>query len=181
MLTQERLKEVLHYNEQTGDFTWLEARGNRSVGSKAWTKTKKGYLQLRIDEKYHLAHRLAWMYVHGDFPESALDHMNLDRCDNRIANLRLATASQNQYNTGIRSDSTTGVKGVSFHKASRRYRAAITSRGETTILGYFATIAEAAKAYAAAADRIHGDFARARRIAVDADEKVIEDTSILGF
>ena len=181
MLTQERLKEVLYYNEATGDLTWLEARGNRSIGSVAGTKTKKGYLQIRVDEKFYLAHRLVWMYVHGEFPASALDHINLDRCDNRLANLRLATASQNQYNTGVRKDSVTGVKGVSWHKASKRYKAAITSRGVTTILGYFGTIAEAATAYASAADRLHGDFARARRIHVDATDKTVENVTILGL
>ncbi|WP_278445217.1 HNH endonuclease [Stutzerimonas kunmingensis] len=180
MLTQERLKELLSYDPATGVFTWKKARGNKPAGSTAGT-VNHGYLVTKCDKIGYLNHRLAWLYVHGSFPELEIDHINRDKADNRLCNLRLATTSQNQHNAAVRSDSTTGVKGVSLHRPSNKYRAAICVKGERTVLGYFTTIAEAAAAYAYAADRLHGDFARARRIDVDASEKLIEDTSILGF
>jgi hypothetical protein len=166
MLTQERLKELLTYNPETGVFTRNFAKGNRAAGSVTGC-LNKGYLRTTCDKHPYANHRLAWLYVHGVMPELDVDHINRDKSDNRICNLRLATASQNQFNAGPRSDSTTGIKGVSWVKAIKKFKAAICVRGERTILGYFPTVVEAAAAYARAADRLHGDFARASRIEVD--------------
>lgn len=166
LITQTQLKELLHYDPQTGIFTWKVARGSKAAGSLAGTDNR-GYLVTRLFRVGYANHRLAWLYMYGKFPELDIDHINRVKHDNRIVNLREATASQNQQNTTAHRDSTTGVKGVSWSKRSRRYRAAISVGGKRTIIGYYGSISEAAIAYAKAADSLHGDFARAHRISVD--------------
>jgi hypothetical protein len=165
MLTQARLKELLTYDAATGVFTRNVARGNKPAGAATGTQNN-GYLSTRCDGRGYFNHRLAWLYVYGCLPDLQVDHINRDKKDNRICNLRLATASQNQHNARARTDSTTGIKGVTWTK-SGKLKAQICVRGERTILGYYPTLVEAAAAYASAADRLHGDFARADRIHLD--------------
>lgn len=91
MLTQARLKELFHYDKETGAFTHIKARRGVRVGKILGCLANNGYLVIRADGKLYLAHRLAWMYVHGAFPPDQLDHINRMRTDNRLCNLRLAT------------------------------------------------------------------------------------------
>jgi hypothetical protein len=101
-LTQERLKELLHYDPETGIFTNLTQRGGHAKkGAVAGTKNSIGYVCIRIDYDQYRAHRLAWLYVYGEFPEKFIDHMNEIRDDNRIINLRLATHQENLHNIFI--------------------------------------------------------------------------------
>jgi len=161
-ITQERLKELLNYNPETGDFIWrVDRNGHVKAGMVAGNiHYKHGYREIRIGSKLYKAHRLVWLYVHGEMPVSFLDHINNDRSDNRLSNLRLATINQNAQNQKIRSNNTTGYKGVTFVKRVGRYWAQIFVNGKIKSLGYYHTPEEAHAAYCKGADKYFGEFAR---------------------
>lgn len=121
----------------------------------------KRYVGIGIDGHTFLAHRLAWAWMTGEWPRIDVDHRNLIKTDNRWANLRLGGACGNMQNKAIYRNNTSGFKGVSFHKASQRWRAVIKANRQVVQLGGFDTAAEAGAAYAEAAARLHGEFARA--------------------
>jgi len=150
-LTQARLKELLNYDEKTGDFTWKENRGGTAKTDKiAGHKKANGYIYISIDCKTYSGHRLVWLYVHGYIPELEIDHTNRIKSDNRILNLREVSHSCNMQNYGVRSNNITGIRGISFHKKSKKFRAEITINKKTIYLGIFASKFTAAKARAAA-------------------------------
>lgn len=157
MLTQERLKELLHYNPETGILVWISnsgSRGNYNAGAVAGGKHKCGYLHTHIDRKAYLIHRLAWLYVYGHFPPHHIDHINGVRCDNRISNLRLATESENAQNRRLpQKNNKIGMIGVSKHRG--RYRASISMNKKWHFLGSFDTSEEASKAYLKAKRLLH--------------------------
>lgn len=155
----ERIRSLLDYDPDTGVFRWREAVGGRMAGQSAGTLHSKGYRRIKLDGRHHFAHRLAWLYVTGEWPDRAIDHMNGDKTDNRIANLRLATASENNMNMGVRRFSKTGLKGVSPQR--KKYMAQISANGKRHYLGLFQTPEEAHQAYLQRARELHGDFARA--------------------
>jgi len=150
MLTQARLKEVFHYDPESGVFTRLKGRG---AGS-----NHAGYLYLSIDQTQYLAHRLAFLYMLGGMPER-VDHRDCNKRNNAWANLRPATAGQNMHNVGRRKDNASGVKGVSFCQRTGKWRAAISHDKKWRHLGWFQSIDAAANAYAIAAKNLHQDFA----------------------
>ena len=160
-VTQSDLKELFSYNESTGDFTRLKSGGGRNnkIGAIAGCLQNKGYVHISIKGKLYLAHRLAWLYTQGQWPEDQIDHVNGIRNDNRVSNLREATQSQNQANTGSQTNSKSGVKGVSWHKAKGKWQAQISINSKLKYLGYFTDINEAAQAYHIAAEHYHGEFA----------------------
>lgn len=160
ILTQARLKELVSYHPETGLFTWIKPPINRwvEVGDVAGSSTNKGYCQLMLSGKTYSQHRLAWLYVYGYFPESLIDHINGCPGDNSITNLRLATQSQNLFNSVKQSRNTSGFKGVSWHKWSKKWQASITVKGVPKHLGYFQEIEDAATAYNDAAKELHGSF-----------------------
>lgn len=138
MITQERLKELFHYNPDTGDFTRLTSVcGTAMTGASAGWIASNGYLYIGVDYKKHLLHRLAWLYTYGKFPLDEIDHINHIRVDNRISNLREATRKENGRNTSLHSDNTSGVSGVSWHKRAKKWRARITVDHEEKFLGHF--------------------------------------------
>jgi hypothetical protein len=155
-LALDRLREVLHYDQQTGIFHWIVRRGPRLAGSIAGTVHVDGYAQIRIDGKLYMAHVLAWFYVHERWPNDQLDHKNMVKSDNRISNLRDATISQNLGNTGKRSLNSSGDKGVYFDPRTKKWRAEIAH----VKLGRFENKEAAARAYADAARLRFGEFAR---------------------
>ena len=154
MLTQARLKEFLHYSPDTGVFTHIKPRGGIRVGDMAGRKCH-GYLQISIDGKRYLAHRLAWLYIHGEFPPNCIDHVNRDRADNRIVNLRLATRGENQQNQSMHSNNTSGYQGVCWHKKTGKWMARIKLNGKESYLGLFADIADAVAARCTAKANFH--------------------------
>jgi len=159
-LTQEQLKEQVQYDPTSGVFTWRAARSGVPHRSIAGSPNNLGYIKITILRKHYYAHRLAWFYMTGEWPPHSIDHINQNPSDNRWINLRAATHSENHRNVSLRSDSTSGIKGVSLHKETGKWRAHIKINGKAKHLGLFHTIEEAARVRQAAADKIHGQFAR---------------------
>lgn len=161
-LTAERLREVLRYEPETGDFFWLIAPYRRTdlLGKKAGCQGAR-YWMIRFDDRLYLAHRLAWLWMHGDWPPQDLEIDHADGTnDNRWANLRLATHTQNMANVKTRKDSGTGLKGVNYCKQTGKWAARLQVEGVHVWLGRHATKEEAKRIWNEAAARIHGEFAR---------------------
>lgn len=125
-LTQKSLKKFLHYDPNTGIFTRLISISNNAQKSSiAGNKNVRGYRRIRIEGKEYLEHRLVWLYVHGYMPPQEIDHINRVRHDNRLKNLRLATRKINCSNTGMMSNNSSGVKGVTWNRKSKKWQAQI--------------------------------------------------------
>ncbi|MFZ2540824.1 MAG: HNH endonuclease [Gallionella sp.] len=156
MLTIDRLKELLDYDHLTGDFLWKKKRnGGYSVGAIAGCKTLEGYWQLRIDNKSYKAHRVAWFFVYGIWPR-ILDHIDHDKLNNRIINLREVTTAENGQNQiEAQAGNKNGFLGVDYHKSSRKFRAHIMTNRKRKFLGSFLTAEEAHEAYIAAKREVH--------------------------
>jgi len=157
MLTQERLKELLSYNSETGIFINLTQRA-RCVkkGCATGNKYSNGYIYIELDSCRYLAHRLAWLYIYGSFPEKYIDHINGNKCDNRVANLRLATEQENQHNQSCpQTNNKSGFRGVSWHKWGQKWIAQISLNGKTKYIGLFNTAEEAYEAYLKAKRELH--------------------------
>jgi len=163
MLTREYLRWRLSYNKKTGIFRWKRVFGHKvKVGDRTGSITDNGRrVNIWIDDKMYRAHRLAWFYVHGEWPLMGIDHINGDGCDNRIANLRLATQSQNLGNSKKPITNRSGKKGVSWHAVGKKWQAHIKVDGINFYLGLFDTVKLAHEAYAEAATKYRGEFARA--------------------
>lgn len=144
MLTQEYIKSILNYNKETGCFTWNESLGKRiHAGEKAGYLNSNGYWRITIKKNVYPAHRIAWMYIYGSWPKHDIDHINRDRSDNRISNLREANRAENCQNKSIACNNTSGHQGIVWHKAKMRWQAQITINGKQIYLGRFKTIDEA--------------------------------------
>lgn len=160
-LEHRRLLELLHYDPAKGIFVWKKQRSQMPAGSLAGTPHNCGYWHINVAGQLYLAHRLAWFYVTGKWPTNQIDHINGDRRDNRFENLRLANGSQNNANARLRKDSSSGFKGVSFHKQRRMWRSTICIDGKQKHLGLFSTPEEGHVAYMQAASQAFGEFSRA--------------------
>jgi hypothetical protein len=148
------------YDAETGVFHRLVTRPNSPLGSRADTKLDThGYRVVRVCGREFRAHRLAWFLTYGTWPDGDVDHINRDRQDNRIANLRAATRRQNLGNAGLSSSNTTGAKGVHLFKATGKWQAYIAIDGKRKHIGYFETREAASFAYLAAAKKEFGEFA----------------------
>ena len=146
-ITAEYLRSILHYDPATGIFTRKIGSANQvKVGDATGSQNGKGYLNIKLQSRPFQAHRLAWLYVYGEWPEDQLDHINRNRSDNRISNLREVTNKQNHQNASKRSDNTSGHPGVSWYKQRSEWRAQITHNYKHIHLGYFNTIEEAVAA-----------------------------------
>lgn len=142
-LTAERLRECLTYNPETGLFHWKEARRGLYVGDQAGCLAKHGYIFIRIDDRLYTGHRLAWLYVTGEWPKKNIDHINRVRSDNRFCNLREANQTENNQNMAVRSDNTSGHTGVYWCKTSLKWYSRIRVNGKKVSLGYFHSKEEA--------------------------------------
>lgn len=164
MLAHDRLIELLLYDPDSGVFMWRVSTSNRvKAGAKAGSiaKGKWGYIRIRIDNKEYRGHHLAWLYVHGEFPNKQIDHINGVCGDNRILNLRLVSNAQNAYNSGLSKSNKTGYKGVHFSGSS--YIATIHPHGESKYIGSFKTAIQASQAYDRKALECYGEYARTNR------------------
>ncbi len=137
-LTQEELKELLNYDPLTGVFVWKNIDSNRvKVGDIAGHKESNGYIRIKIMGKNYLAHRLAWLYVHGYLPEYIMDHRNRIRDNNWILNLREASQQCNMRNRKSNANNSSGVKGVCYDKHANKWKAQIQINRKTKNLGIY--------------------------------------------
>jgi hypothetical protein len=161
MITQSRLKELIVYDPATGELRWLAQRGNRRAGAVAGHVGSGGYLRVKIDGEMHLGHRLVWLYMTGEWPAGELDHEDRVGSNNKWANIREATRSQNGSNRGAHTNNKLGIKGVFRVKGNRPspYLAKIRVGGAAKCIGYFRSPEEAGAAYQVAAKKYYGEFA----------------------
>jgi hypothetical protein len=155
ILTQARLKELLQYDPDAGIFVWRVNRPRAKAGQIAGALTMKGHVRIQLDRKVYLAHRLAWLYTHGVWPQNQIDHINRSPQDNRIVNLRDVSHGVNVRNSKMRRTNTSGYKGVSWFAHRRQWAAQISIGGKNVVLGMFDDPKLAAKAYLLAAKK-HG-------------------------
>jgi len=161
MITQERLKELLHYDATTGVFTRLiQTSSNAKKGSIAGSLSKQGYVIIWINNEKRLAHRLAWLYVYGEYTVDGfeIDHINRIKSDNRISNLRLATRNQNRMNVDKAKNNSSGYKGVCFEQQTQKWKSQIKHNGKSITLGRFSTKEDANKKYLSYVKDLHGEF-----------------------
>jgi len=158
--TAENVRELLSYDAETGAFTWLKTASNRrKQGEIAGCLCKRsGYVLIGYRGRIYKASRLAWLYVHGEWPSGVIDHINGNRADDRISNLREATQGQNVRNRGKQKNNSSGFKGVSAHQG--KWVARLTIDGKTIRASGFDTPELAANEYSKMARLYHGDFAR---------------------
>lgn len=159
LLSAEEAGLVWRYEPETGIFFWLtKPRHKRQIGDAAGYKVNCGYWILRLGGRYYLAHRVAWLLTTGKWPKNEIDHIDGNRSNNQIKNLREATHSQNMANRKVSARSKTGIKGV--HPNGDGYAACIRINNKSIHLGYFNNLEDGKAAYDLAAKRVHGEFAR---------------------
>jgi HNH endonuclease len=158
MLTAIRLRELLDYDYVTGVFTWRARKFGRPMAGKAAGCVSGTHRAIEVDGRSYMAHQLAWLYVHGKWAYSGIDHQDGDGQNNGIKNLRKANQSQNTANSKLSKANTVGLKGV--RRSCAKWQARITKDGHTTHLGTFATPELAHAAYRAAAELHFGPFCR---------------------
>ena len=160
MITPARLKECLDYYPLTGSFTWIKSTAYCiKPGMPADSPTCNGYIGIKLDGKNYLAHRLAWLYMFGEFPPGHLDHINCVRTDNRIANLRPATHTQNMHNQNLRKTNKSGHKGVSWCNKTKKWHSQCMFERKKYHLGKFENIEDAIQAVESFRNARHGEFA----------------------
>ncbi len=155
--TAERLREVLHYDPDTGVFTARYTHRKRKVGSILGNVSKKGYLYFWFEGRAQAAHRMAWLYVHGEWPKDQIDHINRNPADNRIANLRECTNAENRQNIKPEGYGKSGRLGV-VQDSTGKWRASIGLDGKRVHLGCFDTIEEAYGVYQEAKQKTHAFY-----------------------
>lgn len=147
MITRDTLRDMLDYDPCTGIFTWKKPPSRKyRVGSRAGGLSSFGYRMICLHYRRYQEHRLAWLYVHGVWPTHEIDHIDRNKTNNAIANLRDVPREVNMWNRGPRKNNACGIVGVYFHKQSRLWHARIETRGKTKSLGYFATKEDAQRA-----------------------------------
>lgn len=152
-----RVLELLDYDSASGAFIWRVPRKRNQVkaGSAAGSIVANGYLVIGVDGARVYAHRLAWLIVYGDWPTAGVDHVNGNKADNAIRNLRAATQLENGQNLKRPSHNTSGVTGVSWHRQIGRWFAYVTVEGKRHSAGCHGSIEEAAAARRALKARLH--------------------------
>src|ERR1700692_3944507 len=169
-LTVDQLREVLHYDPVSGNFTWLRRPSYRQEWNTRYagviaggpTKTNDGkiYWIISVNGQPIYAHRLAWLYMTGEWPAALVDHPDTVGLNKRWINLREANNSQNAANSKLNKNNTSGFKGVCLNKETGRFQSYITIENRMHHLGYHDTAEAAHAAYMQAAIALHGDFAR---------------------
>lgn len=161
-LTLARLRGSLEYAPDTGVFRWRPTFSTREGGKIAGHLDKShGYRHIRIDREPHLAHRLAVLWMSGEWPPHEVDHIDMDHDNNRWANLRSAAHNQNGYNKGKRSDNKSGYKWVCWQANRRKWKGQVSINGVNTHVGLFDDPLVAHEACRKVAERHHGEFMRA--------------------
>ena len=154
-LTQTELQGLFEYDPLSGVLTWKEKRSNMTKGSVAGCLHKSGYMVVTINSKTYKLHRIIWIYMFNVIPdEFYIDHINGNKVDNRLQNLRLATNHQNQQNRPAPKNSSSGYRGVNWHKQMNKWMARICHNKQRKIIGYFDTPEDAYAAYKLEAQKL---------------------------
>jgi len=159
-LTQDEIKSLLSYDPESGLFVWKKSYHTSRIGQIAGHVDGEGYIRIGISAKAYVAHRLAWVYMTGRWPEAEIDHINAVKADNRWANLREASRWENSGNTPTAKNNSSGFKGIYWHSGRQKWYAAIRYYKKKIHLGSFDTVQDAANAYAKASHELYGRFAR---------------------
>lgn len=158
----ERIKQLFDYDAQTGHLLW-RAKGRGRVKTRpAGTRLSTGYIGVVVGKRRYLAHRICWVVHFGAWPSDQIDHINGDKADNRICNLREATNAQNGKNARTPISNTSGVCGVTYDKVNRRWRSLIKVNGRQIHLGRWQSFEDAVKARKVAEQRHFGEWARGK-------------------
>ena len=162
VLTAQLLREMLSYDPETGEFRWLvKASKNTVVGSIAGSILGNGYRQIRmLGKQSFYVHRLAYLYMTGEWPPEQIDHVDGNPDNNKWNNLRISNQTQNMGNTRVPDHNTSGIKGVSWCKRRKKWRAYIVINQKQEALGHYVYKHDAAAAYAKRAREVFGEFAR---------------------
>lgn len=173
MIDFEYVNACLSYSPETGELRWKhrppehfpspriqKGVNTRLAGTIAGHRRKDTYVQVILNLRPYKAHRLAWLLTYGEWPPGDLDHIDGDPGNNRLANLRIATLSQNACNRSRYRNNTSGYKGVSFVPSICKWRARVQAGGRRRCVGEFDTLEDAASACAAARAKLHGEYAR---------------------
>lgn len=165
-LTAAEARAALHYDPETGVFTRLVSKARGKAGRVAGSLSKtRGYVVVPLDRKVYRAHRLAWLYMTGEWPAGVIDHVDRDRSNNRWSNLREVTAAGNAQNASLRKDNKSGVKGVSWCNTNKKWLAQLRVDNRNNFLGYFDSIQEAAEARGRAEETMHPYYTRHLEVA----------------
>ena len=141
----DNLIELLDYNKDSGIFKWKIDISNKKKGDIAGTNSN-GYVVISVNKKKHYAHRLAWYFIYGTFPKGHIDHINHNKKDNRIDNLRDVSRSCNQKNRSLNNNNISGKIGVCWHKKNAKWQSQIMINGKNKALGYFDILDDAIEA-----------------------------------
>lgn len=158
MIDKNLLYSEISYDEISGKFTRKTSNNRTKSGSEVGHINREGYRVISFKGKNYPSHRLAWLFYYGELPQGLIDHINGDRLDNRISNLRAADFFENNYNSCIRADNKSGVKGVYFNKSANKWHARIKINKKNKHIGYFDNIEHAKNAYIKEAKELHKDF-----------------------
>jgi len=156
--TKEELRELFHYDPDTGVFTHLKSRGKGKAGQPVGKINAYGYVEMRVLNKLFGAHRLAFLYMTGEMPvlPYTVDHINGNRADNRWANLRVADYRQQSWNAPVHHHNQSGLKGAWPCKTTGRWASMLQDGGRRIWLGRFDTAEEAHAAWIKAATELRG-------------------------
>lgn len=173
--TPDQLRELLRYDPETGKLFWKErpvsmfasAKASkiwhtRYANKEAFTAVTHGYKVGRIFDVSHRAHRVIWAICYGEWPANCIDHINGERADNRITNLRAATKAENSMNQAGPKSKSGGIKGAYWDSWRNRWKSEIRFYGNRKFLGYFDTPEEANAAYCEASEKLQGEYSRLR-------------------
>ncbi len=159
MITQAELKELFDYNAETGVFTWkVKLRNGMNIGDVAGTKDSNGYLVVAYKRKRYYCHRLAWTYIYGDVP-NIIDHIDGDKSNNKINNLRNSTYTENARNQKISKNNISGIKSVGWVKSRNKWVVKLRVNGKQKFIGHFDDLELAELVAIEARIKYHGEFA----------------------
>lgn len=156
-LTSSRLKEILHYDEITGQFTYVVSRGKFKSGDPAGTLLEDGRIDIHIDYKVNRAHRLAWLYVTGEWPKNEIDHKDGNPSNNAFSNLRDVTSTVNKQNQKVAKAGKkySALLGAQWCKQSQKWKSSIKSCGKIIHIGFFDSEQAAHEGYVKAKRELH--------------------------
>jgi hypothetical protein len=163
----ECVSSLLEYHAEIGIFLRRKDTRGARAGQIAGCSARNGYVMIRVADGAYLAHRIAWLLSYGEWPDGVIDHINGVRSDNRLANLRLCSTSENLRNAKLRSDNTSGVKGIYWNKKLSSWQVHVKDGGRTVYGGIYKDLDDAKRAVMQLRERLHGEFANHAGIKAD--------------